>query len=107
MKDVEGHAGLSSSQVEELRQKHGFNEVKTKPVPEWKKLLRRYTDWISIIIVRAKACNGCLILFKCSSLKCTYNFETRSPLVLRRLWQLSFRLLFPMTVAGAGPALCC
>ena len=53
MADGQGHKGLTSSQVEELRQKHGFNEVKTKPVPEWKKLLRRYTDWISIIIVRS------------------------------------------------------
>lgn len=53
MTDVEKFEGLSSSQVEELRQKHGFNEVKTAQVPEWKKLLRRYYDWISIIIVRA------------------------------------------------------
>ena len=52
MSDAETIAGLSSPAVEELRQKHGFNEVKTKPVPEWKKLARRYTDWISIIIVR-------------------------------------------------------
>lgn len=65
MKDVEGHEGLSSSQVEELRQKHGFNEVKTKPVPEWKKLLRRYTDWISIIIVRkSKSFPACLVFFQ-------------------------------------------
>lgn len=53
MTDVERIEGLSSQAVEELRQKHGFNEVKTKPVPEWKKLARRYADWISIIIVRA------------------------------------------------------
>ena len=53
MADVENFEGLSSSQVEELRQQHGFNEVKTAQVPEWKKLLRRYYDWISIIIVRA------------------------------------------------------
>ena len=53
MTDVEGIEGLSSQAVDELRQKHGFNEVKSKAVPEWRKLLRRYTDWISIIIVGA------------------------------------------------------
>lgn len=53
MTDAGKSEGLTSQAVEELRQKHGFNEVKTKPTPEWKKLLRRYTDWISIIIVRA------------------------------------------------------
>ena len=53
MTDVKGVEGLTSQAVDELRQTHGFNEVKTKPTPEWKKLLRRYTDWVSIIIVSA------------------------------------------------------
>lgn len=52
MTDFEGSEGLNTQAVEELRKQHGYNEVKTKPVPEWKKLLKRYTDWISIIIVR-------------------------------------------------------
>lgn len=52
MSETHEVGGLSSQAVEGLRQKHGFNEVKTKPVPEWKKLARRYTDWISIIVVR-------------------------------------------------------
>ena len=53
MTDATRIEGLTSQAVDELRQTHGFNEVKTKPTPEWKKLLRRYTDWISIIIVSA------------------------------------------------------
>lgn len=53
MTNVERIEGLSSHAVNELRQKHGFNEVKTKPTPAWKKLFRRYTDWVSIIIVCA------------------------------------------------------
>ena len=54
MTDVKEIEGLSSQAVDDLRQRHGFNEVKTKTTPEWKKLLRRYTDWISIIIVRGR-----------------------------------------------------
>ncbi|KAL3158516.1 hypothetical protein ABBQ38_010745 [Trebouxia sp. C0009 RCD-2024] len=53
MSETHEVGGLSSQAVEGLRQKHGFNEVKTKPVPEWKKLARRYTDWISIIVIVA------------------------------------------------------
>lgn len=40
-------------QVEELRARFGANEVTTKQTPEWKKILRRFTDWICILIVRA------------------------------------------------------
>ena len=58
MQNGEHAEGLTSQAVEELRRKHGFNEVKTKVVPEWKKLAKRYTDWISIIIVR-RATNRC------------------------------------------------
>ena len=43
--------GLTTQEVEELRLKHGFNEVRSKQKPEWRKILERYTDWISITIV--------------------------------------------------------
>ena len=39
-------------QVEELRARFGPNEVKTKQTPEWKKIARRFADWICILIVR-------------------------------------------------------
>ncbi|GAQ86611.1 hypothetical protein KFL_003000045 [Klebsormidium nitens] len=42
--------GLSNQEVETLRAQHGFNEVKTNQTPEWKKILWRYLDWVSIII---------------------------------------------------------
>ena len=48
--EVSGH-GLTSQEVKALQEKHGLNEVKTCPVPEWKKLGKRYLDWVSIIIV--------------------------------------------------------
>ena len=39
-------------QVEELRARFGPNEVETKQTPEWKKIARRFADWICILIVR-------------------------------------------------------
>lgn len=42
--------GLSNQEVETLRAQHGFNEVKTNQTPEWKKILWRYLDWVSIVI---------------------------------------------------------
>ncbi|KAI3423925.1 hypothetical protein D9Q98_009759 [Chlorella vulgaris] len=48
--DVEG---LSSSQVEELRKTHGYNEVKSTQTPEWKKIAWRYLHWVSLVIIAA------------------------------------------------------
>lgn len=45
-------SGLSHAQVKEMREKHGPNEVQTKQIPEWRKIARRYLDFVSIIIVR-------------------------------------------------------
>jgi H+-transporting ATPase len=45
--------GLSDPQVEELREKYGANEVKTKQEPEWRKIARRYYDWVSLLIIAA------------------------------------------------------
>lgn len=45
-------SGLSDAQVKEMRERHGPNEVQTKQVPEWRKIARRYLDFVSIIIVR-------------------------------------------------------
>lgn len=42
----------TAEQVEELRARFGPNEVKTKQTPEWKKIARRFADWICILIVR-------------------------------------------------------
>ncbi len=44
-------SGLTFQEAKVLQEKHGLNEVTTAPVPEWKKLGKRYLDWISIIIV--------------------------------------------------------
>lgn len=35
----------------ELHLKYGYNEVKPKTTPEWRKILARYLDWVSLIIV--------------------------------------------------------
>ncbi len=43
--------GLSTAEAEELHAKYGYNEVKTAQVPEWKKILLRYLDWVSVVIV--------------------------------------------------------
>ena len=46
------YSGLSSEDAKRLEATHGLNEVQTKPMSEWKKLAKRYTDWVSIVIVR-------------------------------------------------------
>lgn len=50
--------GLSNHEVESLRAQHGFNEVKTNQTPEWKKILWRYLDWVSIVILIAAIINA-------------------------------------------------
>jgi len=42
--------GLTQFEVDDLRAKYGYNEVKTNQTPEWKKIMWRYLDWVSIII---------------------------------------------------------
>ena len=44
--------GLSTERAAEQRAKHGSNEVRVRTEPEWKKIAKRYLDWVSIIIVR-------------------------------------------------------
>lgn len=46
-------SGLTHQEVESLRAKFGYNEVKVNQTPEWKKILWRYLDWVSIIILAA------------------------------------------------------
>jgi Cation transporter/ATPase, N-terminus len=48
-------------QVEELRARFGPNEVKTKQTPEWKKIARRFADWICILIVRRPTPSASLV----------------------------------------------
>lgn len=51
---VHGHVpndGLSTEEVANQREIHGANEVNVKSEPEWKKIGKRYLDWISLIIV--------------------------------------------------------
>jgi len=43
--------GLSTEEVAKQREIHGANEVNVKSEPEWKKIGKRYLDWISLIIV--------------------------------------------------------
>ncbi len=43
--------GLTTEEAEELHAKYGYNEVKTSQTPEWKKILLRYLDRVSIVIV--------------------------------------------------------
>jgi Cation transporter/ATPase, N-terminus len=49
------HLQPAAVQVEELRARFGPNEVKTKQTPEWKKIARRFADWICILIVRCSS----------------------------------------------------
>mmetsp|Transcript_8326 Transcript_8326/g.24910 ORF Transcript_8326/g.24910 Transcript_8326/m.24910 type:complete len:686 (+) Transcript_8326:251-2308(+) len=51
-KFVEGK-GLSDEEVTKMREKYGANEVTTKQVPEWKKIARRYFDFVSLVILTA------------------------------------------------------
>lgn len=40
-------------QAESLHAKYGYNEVKAKQTPEWKKIAWRYLDWVSLVIIAA------------------------------------------------------
>ena len=44
--------GLTTEHAAEQRAKHGSNEVNVRTEPEWKKIAKRYLDWVSIVIVR-------------------------------------------------------
>lgn len=43
--------GLTDQQVADLTKEWGLNHVAAKSTPEWKKILDRYLDWVSLIIV--------------------------------------------------------
>eukprot|EP00898_Chlorokybus_atmophyticus_P001625 jgi/Chlat1/2463/Chrsp171S02344 len=43
--------GLSSAAAAEYHARHGYNEVTAASTPEWKKILYRYLDWVSIVIL--------------------------------------------------------
>lgn len=43
--------GLSTVKAGELQKVHGFNEIAARQEPEWKKVLKRYLDPISLTIV--------------------------------------------------------
>jgi hypothetical protein len=43
--------GLTAAQVADLQKEWGLNHVAAKSTPEWKKILDRYLDWVSLIIV--------------------------------------------------------
>jgi H+-transporting ATPase len=45
--------GLTDAQVEESRRQDGENKVTANSVPEWKKILKRYTDWIVLLMLAA------------------------------------------------------
>lgn len=45
--------GLTTREAEARQQKFGFNEVKNRQDPEWKKVAWRYLDWVSIVILSA------------------------------------------------------
>lgn len=34
-----------------MHAKYGYNEVKAKKTPEWRKIVRRYFDWIPLVIL--------------------------------------------------------
>ena len=43
--------GLSTIKACELQRVHGFNEISAHQEPEWRKVLKRYLDPISLTIV--------------------------------------------------------
>jgi H+-transporting ATPase len=45
--------GLTEVEAESSRDRHGANEVTAKATPEWRKVLRRYTDWIVLLMFAA------------------------------------------------------
>ncbi len=48
--------GLSTVKVHELQKVHGLNEIAARQEPEWKKVLKRYLDPISLTIVSFPLC---------------------------------------------------
>ena len=46
-------------QVLSARAEHGENAVESKQQPEWRKIARRYLDWVSLLIVSKLACHAC------------------------------------------------
>ena len=50
--------GLTSIKARELQQVHGFNEIEGNAEPEWKKVVKRYLDPITLVIVRSLSCLG-------------------------------------------------
>lgn len=48
--------GLTSIKARELQQVHGFNETESHGDPEWRKVLKRYLDPITLVIVRYLPC---------------------------------------------------
>lgn len=51
----------------ELQQVHGFNEIEGNAIPEWRKVLKRYLDPITLVIVSSLLLLGdvfkkCLLL---------------------------------------------
>lgn len=53
--DTNPETGLTSAEVAELQKQWGLNHVAAKTTPEWKKILDRYLDWVSLIIVSSCA----------------------------------------------------
>ncbi|KAK9806555.1 hypothetical protein WJX73_000387 [Symbiochloris irregularis] len=43
--------GMTTPQVETYHKEHGFNEVESNQTPEWKKVVMRYLDWVSLIVL--------------------------------------------------------
>ena len=43
--------GLSTDKASELQKIHGFNEIAARQEPEWKKVIKRYLDPVSLTIV--------------------------------------------------------
>lgn len=59
--------GLTTVKARELQQVHGFNEIEGNAIPEWRKVLKRYLDPITLVIVSSLLLLGdvfkkCLLL---------------------------------------------
>ena len=44
--------GLTTVQARHAQEREGFNDVKSRKEPKWKKIPWRYLDWVSLVIVR-------------------------------------------------------
>jgi hypothetical protein len=60
--DIHDTAGLTTAEAEAFHAAHGYNEVLTAVVPEWKKIMWRYLDWVSILIVSLPAYSMCSLI---------------------------------------------